>query len=243
MATQAQPLRADLDKASCFFSSSIGLKFLMGITGIGLVLFIIFHLLGNLQIFLGQNALNEYAELLEELGGLLWIARIGLIAIFLTHVISAIKLKRKNTNARPVVYAYQNTVQASFASRVMFGGGSVIFFFVLFHLAHFTWTLINPEFANLHDQQGRHDVFSMVVLGFSNPIIAFTYILALTAVCLHLSHGIPSFLQSLGFYSQKYTQQLRLVGPAIAGLIYLGYISIPIAVLLEIISLPPGVHY
>ncbi len=149
-----------------FVRSSIGKKVIMAVTGVLLIGFIMAHMAGNLLVFVGPDAINDYAKLLKESGLILWVARIGLILIFVLHIASAIALKRENRKARPQAYAYKNTVQASIASRYMGLTGSVILLFVIGHLLHFTWTFFNPEYAALIDNQGRHDVYRMIVTGF-----------------------------------------------------------------------------
>ncbi len=132
-----------LDWLKPYFSSTVGTKVLVAVTGFLLTGFVFTHMLGNLQIFAGPAALNRYAQMLKDLGPLLWIARIGLLAVFLTHLGLAIKLKLRSRAARPVGYACPATVQASFASRSMILSGSVILLFVVFHLAHFTFGVVD----------------------------------------------------------------------------------------------------
>lgn len=221
-----------------FFSSSIGLKVLMAVTGVGLVLFLVAHLLGNLQLFLGQAAFNDYAAFLKSIPGPLWAARIGLIVFFVLHIVTAIKLSRQNSASRPQEYAYQNTVQASVASRTMLKSGMLILAFVVYHLLHFTLGAAHSEYFHLTDSLGRHDVYSMVVRSFQQPEISAAYILLLLFVGFHLSHAIPSFFRTLGFYHPAYTHMIDRGGRALSALIALGYISIPVSVLAGIIQLP-----
>src|SRR4051794_22955462 len=159
--------------------SSLGRKFLMALTGLGLTGFVIAHLLGNLQVFLGREALNSYAAGLKHLGGLLWIARGGLLAIFVLHVAYGVNLWLANRAARPVLYHFKQYREATLASRTMIWTGLVILVFVLFHLAHYTFFLVSPDFSELHDAQGRHDVYAMTILGFRNPFISLLYVVAM----------------------------------------------------------------
>lgn len=122
--------------------SSLGAKYLMALTGVGLIGFVVVHMLGNLLIFAGPDALNSYAQSLKDHPGLLWTARIGLLAIFLLHVVLGIRLSLQNKSARGVRYVYEDTVQASWASRNMLLTGLVILAFVVFHLAHFTFGVV-----------------------------------------------------------------------------------------------------
>ena len=225
-----------MSKRNNFFCSSIGKKWIMGITGFMLVGFLIAHLSGNLLIFVGPEALNEYAEFLEGLGAPLWIARAGLLTAFVLHIVSAASLSRENRAARPEAYAYKNTVRASIASRSMGISGSFILFFVVGHLLHFTWGVIQPEYAHLEDASGKEDVYGMIVNGFSHAEIVIPYVLALMFVGAHLSHAISSFFQTVGFNHKTYTPLINKAGPMIAAAISLGYISIPLSVFFGIVN-------
>lgn len=220
------------------FRSSIGRKSLMAVTGAGLILFLIGHLSGNLLMFAGQDAINSYAEGLRAIPALLWGARIGLIVIFTVHLALAISLRLENRRARGGQYAYNNTIQASVASRFMLTTGLVIFFYLLYHLAHFTLGWVHSEYFHLEDNLGRHDVYSMVVLGFQQWYITAIYVLAQIFVALHVSHGLPSMFQTLGWNSPRFDRGFRLAGRTLAIVLFLGYSSIPLAIYLGIIKLP-----
>lgn len=221
--------------------STIGLKVLVAVTGIGLFGFVIGHLLGNLQLFLGPAKLNAYAHLLKSNPELLWTARLSLLPIVIIHVVGTIKLKLRSQSARPTAYQYNDTVVASRAARSMMYTGLVLLSFIIFHLAHYTLFLVHPEFANLRDSLGHHDVYSMVVLGFSNPIISGVYIFSILLLGLHLSHGIQSLFQTLGLNNSQWRPLWQNLGRGLALLLTLGNISMPAAVLLELVKLPPGV--
>lgn len=220
--------------------SSIGSKALVGVTGLGLTAFVLVHMLGNLQIYMGQNALNEYARKLKEMPILLWGARLGLLAMFLTHVTLALWLRKLDRAARPVRYIHSGTVQAGIASRTMIWSGLVILSFVVYHLLHFTLGLTHPEHHRLTDAQGRHDVYSMVVLGFQQPVVSISYVVATVLLALHLSHGVSSAFRSLGLSSPRWMPALRLAGFTVAFVVSAGNISIPVAVMLGLIGLPGG---
>ncbi len=214
-----------------FFTSSIGAKMLMAITGLALVLFILGHMLGNLQIFAGREAINSYAAALQSMPALLWTVRGGLVVIVLLHALSAITLTLANRAARPIKYAYNDYVVTGYAARTMIWGGIIVGLFIAYHVAHFTLLLTNPEFAAMTDSAGRHDVYGMVVVGFEQIPISIIYIVAIAALCLHLSHGIPSFAQSLGLHHPKFTPLLEKLGLVIALAIFIGMASIPASVL------------
>lgn len=217
---------------SQYIKSSIGAKHIMAISGLMLVGFLIAHMAGNLQVFAGPEAINGYAEKLQSLGPLLWVARAGLVIIFGTHILSAVRLYMMNNAARPVKYKMVKSEKSSFASRTMAMGGIIVVLFLIFHLVHFTLGggPMAAEFNQL-DQYGRHDVYKMVVLGFQNPIISIAYLISITALCLHLSHGVTSLFQSLGFDHPRFNGMFKMAGPAIALIIFVGNCAMPIACL------------
>ena len=216
----------------------ISVKFLMAITGAGLVLFVTAHLAGNLQIYQGQDALNGYAQKLKGMPILLWTARIGLVAVFTTHVGLALYLKRVNRRARPTSYMINSTIQTTLASRTMLTSGLVIFAFVIYHLLHFTLGVTDPAAHHLVDTKGRHDVYSMVVTSFKNPYVASAYIVAMIFLGLHLSHAASSIFQTLGMATHRTRRLLHRSGIVLAVFIMLGNISIPVCVILGLVGLP-----
>lgn len=212
----------------------------MAVTGLVLVGFVTAHMLGNLQIFLGQDALNAYAEHLEDLQFLLWPARAILLVTLIAHMTAAISLAIENKRARPIRYSHEATVQASAASRTMVISGLIIFSFIIFHLLHFTFDKIHPEFTDLLDSKGRDDVYSMVVLGFRDPLIAGCYLLSMFLLYFHLSHGVASFFQSLGLSNEKMQSKIKFFGHFVAAAIFIGNTSIVLACFFNIIKLPKG---
>ncbi len=203
----------------------------MAITGFLLFGFVIVHMLGNLQIFLGPNAINEYAELLKSKAALLWSARLGLLTIAILHILTAIQLVLRNRAARPVSYGVAKPVGASLSSRLAAVTGTLIFAFIIYHLLHFTVGVTNPDFFLLRDAQDRHDVFGMMVRGFSNPFVAGVYLIAMAILCSHLRHGVSSMFQSLGLKSGAYDVLIDRVAKVAAAAIFLGNCAIVIAVL------------
>lgn len=213
----------------------------MAATGLVLYGFVLAHLAGNLQIFLGRGPLNAYAEKLKDLALLLWSARLFLLFLAAVHVLVGILLALENKRARPVSYVKERTVQATLSSRTMVISGVAILAFVIYHLLHYTLFVVNPEYAHLTDSLGRHDVYSMVVTGFSNPWISATYIIAVFGLSFHLSHSFSSLCQTLGFTDARRLLLLKGIGVVAAWGIFLGYSSIPAACLLGVLRLPPGV--
>jgi succinate dehydrogenase / fumarate reductase cytochrome b subunit len=226
-----------------FVGSSVGRKALVAVTGLGLLGFVIAHMLGNLQLFLGREALNAYAAQLKDLGGLLWLARGGLLLMFVVHVALALKLAAESKAARPVKYARPvGRVQANPATRMMVLTGSMVLLFVLYHLAHFTLGVAHPEHHGVPlDAAGRHDVYAMVVAGFSQPLVSGLYIAAMALLGVHLHHGIASVFQSLGLNNSAYAPLLERLGRSLAWILFLGNASMPIAVLTGLVGGQAGV--
>ncbi len=215
----------------------------MAVTGLILLVFVIGHMLGNLQVFLGRDALNAYAEFLEGTGELLWAVRAVLLASLLLHVSTAVVLARENRAARPVRYAREDTVQASYASRTMFMTGLIVLAFLIYHLLHFTLGKVHPQYHEYHemlDPKGREDVYTMVVASFHNVWIAGAYVLAMVPLCLHIGHGFQSFLQSLGLNHPRYTPCLRKASVAFGILLFAGNTAIPLACFFDLVKLPAG---
>jgi succinate dehydrogenase / fumarate reductase cytochrome b subunit len=217
--------------------SHIGKKALVAITGLFMVFFLIMHLLGNLEIYAGPEATNQYAVLLRTFPKVLWGFRIALIASVICHVWLTIVLTKASRAARPHGYAVKKTRKATLSSRTMFISGLTVLAFIAYHLAHYTFLISNPEYAYLVDHAGRHHVYNMVVMGFSEPIISIFYIVAVGLLGFHISHGISSAARTLGLsdpISYKKVQQGAL---AFAVLISLLFASIPISVMLGFIPL------
>jgi len=213
-----------------FYDSSIGKKAVMAVTGLVLFGFLILHMLGNLQVFLGREVMNHYAETLHGNPGLLWVARVFLLVSVVLHTWAAIQLTAVKAAARPVAYIKQGNVQGSTGSRTMMLSGPVIALFVIGHLLHFTTGTIHPQFVELH-------AYENVITGFANPIAAGLYIVAMILVGFHLSHGIWSMFQSIGFSHPRYTPLIRKFAGVFSWILIAGFISVPIAVLAGIVRI------
>jgi succinate dehydrogenase / fumarate reductase, cytochrome b subunit len=214
-----------------FWRSSIGKKYVMAITGLGLFIFVIGHMLGNLQVFFGPDVINEYAEILKSTPALLWPVRTGLLLIAILHIIAALQLAAANRRARPVGYTNRKIIASSFANRTILVSGLILLAFIIFHLSHFTIGLVNPEYLDFRDSLGRQDVYRMMVTGFKNPLISFFYIVSMGMLMLHLSHGVSSTFQSLGLRSKRVFGFLDKFARISALVIFLGNCSIPLAIL------------
>lgn len=230
--------------------SSIGRKIVMAVTGLILIGFVIGHLFGNLQIFSDPDHINGYAQFLHQLGPLLWVARIGLIVAVVLHIWAATVLTLENKAARGTSYGFKHTIQATFASRAMRWTGYIVLAFLIYHLAHFTLGAVQS--ATFKDNLRHYllaadyrvagfpvvkagtevlDVYSMVILGFQNPIVAIFYIVAVGLLSLHLLHGFDSLFQTLGLRSNKWSGSLRKIAIIFCALYFLGNLAIPGAVL------------
>jgi succinate dehydrogenase / fumarate reductase cytochrome b subunit len=215
------------------YSSSLGKKYVMAITGLALLVFVILHMAGNLQIFLGREAINAYAAFLKSKPALLWTARIGLLAIVVMHITAALQLVSENNDARPVSYAEGKPVATSLAARTIFVSGIIIFAFIIYHLLHFTLGVTNPEYMTLKDPVDplHHDVYRMMIQGFSNPLVSAFYILSMGLLCMHLSHGVSSSFQSLGLRNKRNVRAFGQTARLVALVIFIGNCLIPIAVM------------
>ena len=210
---------------------------IVAVTGVILLLFVIGHLLGNLQIFIGPDWINSYSQHLHDLGPLLWLIRVFLIATVILHIYFTILLAIENRRARPESYVDRDYVKATWASRHMVVSGLVVFAFVIFHLLHFTGRKFNPQFPLLKlDPLNRYDVYSMMVYGFQNVYVSIFYILGLFLLTLHLTHGSSSLFQSIGLNDSKLMPRLTIGGRVLAWALFIGYTSIPAAVLLGLIK-------
>ncbi|MBX7158423.1 MAG: succinate dehydrogenase cytochrome b subunit [Verrucomicrobiae bacterium] len=217
--------------------SSLGKKYIMAITGFILYTFVVFHMLGNLQTFLGQETVNRYAHFLKSLPEILWPARLTLLAVTIIHIIVAIQLTIENRRARGnLAYSEKKSLGATLASRTMAVSGLIVFAFIVYHLLHFTVGITNPSLYALKDSLGQHDVYNMLVYSFQIPYISIFYIVGVGLLCLHLSHGIESMFHSMGIIKNSYHLPLRWFARIFAFLIFIGMSCIPIAVLMGIIQ-------
>ena len=217
--------------------SSIGAKQIMAITGLGMVLFALGHMIGHFGMFSGRDAYNSYAAFLQGLGPLLWVLRGGLLLILVLHIVAAVQVVRLNTAARPEKYRVLRYRKTSFAARTMALTGLVTLAFLVYHIMHFTLGWVQPEYFHLADAQGRNDAYTMFVMGFESTPILISYIVAVALLCLHLAHGASSWLQTLGWKHPKYDGVLNLIGPVLAVVLIAGYLAPPLAVAFNVIEL------
>jgi len=229
MSTTAVSLRQS--RATAFWYSTTGKKIVMAITGVILLLFVIGHMVGNLQIYEGRERLNAYGQLLHSLSEVLWAVRAVLIVSVVLHIIATVQLALRNKAARPVGYSRREAINSSYASRTMYWSGPIVLAFVIFHLLHLTAGYIVPGAAFIEG-----DVYHNVVSGFQVWWISAWYIFAICLLGLHLRHGIWSMFQSVGLNHPRFTPLLKQAALWITVIIVIGYISIPISVLLGLVK-------
>ena len=230
MATAAVP-KSKLQQSLTLYQSSIGKKYVVAITGAILFAFTVGHMLGNLQIYLpnAEEALISYAKLLRTSMEVLWVIRLGLLTAFVLHIVTIAQLYSLNRSARPQAYVKQTPTVSTFASRTMYISGPILLFFVLFHIAHLTIGNVHPHYQEMNPYRN-------LVYGFREPLAAGFYIIAMGMLGAHLTHGVWSMFQSVGFNHPRYTHLLRGFATTAAAVISIGNISIPVCVLLGIIG-------
>lgn len=221
------------------FLSSIGRKYIMAVTGAALSAFVCVHLLGNLQLFLGAEALNKYAVLLKSNCLILWGYRIGLGSLALLHIVVALSLWVENRSARPTKYAVKANPYTDFASRMMVCGGAAVFLFLLWHILDLTAGVVRPELVQAKAMLGDKevtDVYHIVLRGIGHPVAGLCYLVATCCLGLHLWHGLPSLFQSLGLRGNTWKPFIELGTRAVAVFVFLGMCTIPIVCMLGILK-------
>ena len=220
------------------FTSSIGKKYLMALTGIVLIGFVFVHMAGNLQILMGPEKINAYAHALQSLPlPILWGSRVFLLVCVVLHAWTAIVLIRENRAARPRENDVEVTKRAGFSSLKMGLTGTILLFFIVFHLLHFTVRTVYPEYNDLMTTVGApegmevHNVYSMVLAGFQHTWVSIFYVVSMFLLCGHLGHGFSSVFQSLGIRSESWRIKIDWAAKGYAWLIFLGFSIVPILVI------------
>lgn len=239
VARKRKPFLIDL------YATAVGKKYVMAITGVGLLGFVFFHMIGNLKMYMGQSDLNQYAHFLEKLlypilpeKAMLWIFRAGLLAMAVLHLHAAYSLTVLNKQARPVKYQSERDYQvASFASRTMRYSGIIVLLFLVWHLLDLTFGAgaIN-SYVGTKDAEGLKDVYGSVVFSLQRVPVAGLYVLANIALGTHLFHGVWSLFQSLGWNNPRFNKWRRAVATSFATIIVVGNVSFPIAVLAGVVG-------
>jgi succinate dehydrogenase / fumarate reductase cytochrome b subunit len=234
---RVQPKRRKAPWPLDLYQSAVGKKWAMAVTGVMLLGFVFFHMLGNLKAYLGPEQINHYGEWLRDIGVpalprtvFLWLLRGGLIAAFAIHMHAAYALTRMNHRARPAKYASERDyIAANWASRTMRYTGVIVILFLVFHLADLTWGTANGDFV-------RGSVYHNLAHSFSRPVVAATYIVANLALAVHIFHGAWSLFASLGVSNPKLVRFRRNFAVGFAAIILLGNISFPIMVQAHVIE-------
>jgi succinate dehydrogenase / fumarate reductase cytochrome b subunit len=211
-------------RATRFWSTSNGKKAVMAVSGVVLAGFVLGHLAGNLQIFLGPDKFNTYARTLRELPGLVWGVRLLLIVMVTLHVWSSLQLAVLRSEARPRDYVRIRSTASTYASRTMYMSGPIIGAFVIYHLMQFTFGVGGTPYDDV-------DAYGNVIAGFRYPAVVAFYVLAMLLLCLHLRHGLWSMFQTLGLQHAHHTPRIKRIATILALFVFFGFISIPIAVL------------
>ncbi|PRQ03278.1 hypothetical protein ENSA5_17630 [Enhygromyxa salina] len=229
---------APFDRLVNALTSTLSLKIVMALTGLGGAGFVLFHMAGNLQVFLGRDTYNDYAELLQGLGAFKWVARAGLLTILGLHVLTAVVLTKRNQQARPERYAKLEQRRTSLAAMYMMELGVVLLLFIIYHIAHFTMGVVHGSFEGVDyyalqqvtEASTRRDLYTHVIASFQQPSIAITYIVANIALAAHLSHGVTSTFKTAGIAVGRWKLPFEVLGPAFGVIVGLGNISMPLAV-------------
>ena len=221
-----------------FYRSAVGKKWVMALTGIMLMGYVFAHMVGNLKVYMGAEDINHYGEFLRDLlvpilprTVTLWLLRIGLTAAFVFHIHAAagLTLMNRRANAEGGYVSKRDYQAANAASRSMRMTGVVIALFVIWHLADLTWGTVNPDFV-------RGDVYRNLVASFERPAVSAIYIIANIALGIHLFHGAWSMFQSLGLNNPRWNSWRRGFAAGFAGIVMIGNLSFPIAVLTGVVS-------
>jgi succinate dehydrogenase / fumarate reductase cytochrome b subunit len=222
-----------MSRALALYETTVGKKIVMAVTGVVWFGYVFFHMLGNLLIFAGPDAINGYSAFLHDTPTLLWGARLVLVAALVGHLVAATQLALRNLDARPVPYAQRDDIATTYAARTMIWTGPILLLFLLYHIAHLT---LGVAPGHPYDP---HDVYGNLVRGFRNPWVVLAYASAMTALAFHLHHGAWSFFQSLGLNHPRYNHWRRPFATAMTALIVAGFLSVPIACFSGLVPLVP----
>jgi succinate dehydrogenase / fumarate reductase cytochrome b subunit len=216
------------------FRTTVGLKVAMAATGLLLLLFVLQHLVGNLKVFGGQAAFNDYAAFMQSLGVIKWGARLGLLGVLAVHVASALQLRARNAAARPTPYAVTTRHRATWYGRMMMVSGVLVLVYLAYHIAHFTGEVVSYE--HLVDAAGRRDIYTNFVRSLENPALGGFYVLGNVALAFHVAHGASSMLRTLGLSQGRFRPVMEKVGPVLGLVLGAGNVSMPLACMAGIIA-------
>lgn len=221
-----------MNRIVALWQTAIGKKIAMAVSGVLLVLFLVSHMISNVTVFADPGHLDDYGRLLRSLGPLLWVARIGLLALAVVHVVAAWQLTRMAREARPAPYARQERAVSTYAARTMRWGGVLLLVFIVFHLLHYTFGTIHPDFR--HGEVGRN-----LIVGMRSTPVALFYAVSMVVLGLHLWHGTWSVFQTLGVNHPAWNRTRRVVTVLLAVLVAGGFFLIPLGALFGVLTWPP----
>jgi len=222
---------ATTQKTLTLTETTVGKKALLGVTGAILFGFVIQHMLGNLQVFLGPDVYNHYAESVKSNAALVWSVRLVLLAALVVHVVLVVQLYTRSLAARPVAYRVKKNIATTYAAATMKYSGPALLLYILFHLAHFTF----PGLSLGGHEFNPADPYGNFVAGFQLPLVTLLYVAANTLLGMHLFHGSYSLLQSLGLNHPRYNERVRMVATAFAFVVTAGNVVMPLAVLFGVV--------
>jgi succinate dehydrogenase / fumarate reductase cytochrome b subunit len=211
-------------KAITLLDTTIGKKVVMAVTGLVLYGFVVAHMLGNLQVFMGPEQLNGYAKKLHDLGPLLWAARAVLVVAVVLHVLMAVQLVSRSAAARPIGYRQKKNPTTTYAALTMKFGGLALMLFILYHLAHFTFPGVPT------------DVYANVIAGFRVPWVSAIYVVAQIFLGMHLYHGAFSLFQTLGLSHPRYIDKARFVAQTLGIAVAAANVAMPVAVVAGVVK-------
>ncbi|MBV8898374.1 MAG: succinate dehydrogenase cytochrome b subunit [Acidobacteriaceae bacterium] len=224
-------IRAHEVKPARFWAATNGKKIVMALTGAILFLFVIGHMLGNLQVFAGPDKLNAYGRFLHGVPEILWAVRITLLTCVALHIWASVELALRKSSARPVAYSKRENTVSTYASRTMYWSGPIVLAFVIYHLLHLTAGVIHPG-----GEYVEGDVYHNVVAGFQVWYVSAWYVFSMILLGLHIRHGAWSMFQSVGINHPRHTPILKRAAAILAFVIVAGYISIPISIMLGLVK-------
>jgi succinate dehydrogenase / fumarate reductase cytochrome b subunit len=220
------------------YRSTIGKKVIMAVTGLVLIAFVIGHMLGNLQMFIGAAKINAYSAFLKSTGELLWLVRLGLLVAVLLHILMAWQLTMIKRQARPIDYRRREPQVSTIASRTMRWGGVLLLVFIVFHILHFTTGTVFPAASRpdaMYPQFSHTDVYGNVISAFRTPWVVAFYVVAMLFLMLHLFHGAWSSVRTLGLNKPSRHPLQRRVATIVAIVVWLGFTAVPVAVFFGVI--------
>ena len=226
-----------MQRALTLTKTTIGKKAIMALSGVVMLGFVIGHLSGNLKAFASPAAFNEYSAWLRTMPGVLWGTRLVLLGALAAHMASAFSLWSRNRDARKNRYAKKRDLATDYAAKTMYWTGPILFFYVAFHLVHLTFGgMIFGEESAVFGIEGytwdHSNPYNNMVYGFQHWAVVVPYVLGVTAMGMHLFHGIWSAFQTVGFNHPRYNHLRRDLSIALAVFLTLGFLSIPAAVLM-----------